>query len=260
MMSTTVLLSLLVCGSPALAGSISDIAQEWEVFAPTMDGWTQYNKFDSIANSKFLPVPDWTPMNATGQNGPGVLYTGFYDFDGDATMAGWRLDGDETSEVVFNLKEDAHSSPNASFTAGENSGDPRMNTWTGLTYLDAASGAAGETLTNVSLDFTSHTVWIGKASTNSFRPDCDQPWNFTATVVAADGTTSFSSAIDILQVDVPSNTSSTITLQNAADPEFLAVLSFSGESPFLYSRGPSSQIGSVTLLQELLVIFCPEDD
>ncbi|KAJ6551361.1 hypothetical protein B0H19DRAFT_1157342 [Mycena capillaripes] len=258
-MSTAVLLSLFVCGSPALAGSISGLIQTQRVVAPTMDGWTQYNKFDSIANSKFLPVLDWTPMNATGQ-GPGDLYTPFFDFDGDTTMAGWRLDGDETSEVVFNLKENFPSSPNASFTAGKHTGDPSLITMTGLTYLDAASGAARETLSNASLHFTSHTVWIGKESTNSFRRDCDQPWNFTATVVAADGTTSFSSAIDSLQVDVPSNTSSTITLQNVADPKFLAVLSFSGESPFLYSRGPSSQIGNVTLSQELAVVFCPEDD
>ncbi|KAJ7226689.1 hypothetical protein GGX14DRAFT_385499 [Mycena pura] len=266
-MSTAVLLSLLMCGSPTTVTSTlthttlqSGLNQNWDVIAPTMDGWTQYNKFDSITNSLFRPVPDWTPMNETGQ-GPGDLYTPFFDFNGDATMAGWRLDGDPTSEVVFYLKDDSRSlTPNASFTAGQNIGDSSLLTMTGLTFLDAPSGAAGETFSNVSLPFTTHIVWIGKQSTDSFRPDCDQPWNFTATVVTANGTTTFSSAIDRLQVDVPPNISSTITLQNTADPEFLAVLSFSGESSFLYSRGSSSQIGSITLFQELDIAFCPEDD
>jgi hypothetical protein len=84
------------------------------------DGWTQYNKMETKTNSHFQPLPDWVPMNTTGSTESGNLYIPFYDFGGDATMAGWRLAEDETSEVVYTLK-DNYSSPNASYTSGHHS-------------------------------------------------------------------------------------------------------------------------------------------
>ncbi|KAJ7918499.1 hypothetical protein B0H13DRAFT_2321246 [Mycena leptocephala] len=252
----------LAYGLPAIAGSITGPFSTWDVVAPTMDGWTQYNKMETKTDSHFQPLPDWVPMNTTGSTESGNLYIPFYDFGGDATMAGWRLAGDETSEVVYTLK-DNYSCPNASYTSGHHTASSDLITMTGLTYLDAPTVASHDSSSNgtfTDLPFTSHTVWIGKESTDSFRRNCSQPWNFTATVVAADGTTSFSSAIDVLEVAVPPNTASTITLRNTADHKFSAVLSFSGETPFVYSRGSSSQIGNVTLSQQLSVVFCPADD
>ncbi|KAJ7671121.1 hypothetical protein B0H17DRAFT_1335490 [Mycena rosella] len=260
-MSTAILLSAVIIAS-ATAHSISGPVTTWDVIAPTMNGWTQYNKFDVITDDSFSATKGWVPMNTTGSSESGNLYTPFYNFNGDATKAGWRLDGDESSEVMYVWK-DAYSSPNASFTAGNNTGYASLLTMTGLTYLDApavASRAIESNGTLVDLPFTTHVVHIGKESTDNGSKKCAKAWNFTATVTTADGTTSFFSAIDNLDVPVPADTASIITLGNHHDPGFSAVVSFSAETPFLSSRGSSSLIGNVTLEQTFFISFCPEDD
>ncbi|KAJ7457484.1 hypothetical protein FB451DRAFT_1372589 [Mycena latifolia] len=255
------LLVLLSCGLRAIAHSIGAPVATWDVNAPTMDGWIQYQKFDTSADSRDQSTQGWVPMNTTGSTVTGNLYTPFYNFDGDVTRAGWRLAGDEASEVVYMLK-DNYSGPNASYVAGSNTGWSSFITTTHLTYLDAPAAAARDVWSNgtfADLPFTTHIVSIGKESTDNGSNKCAQPWNFTATVVTADGTTS-SSAVDRLEVAVPPNTASTITLTNAFDPKFSALLSFSADTPLLYSRGSSARIGNVTLEQKFFITFCPEDD
>ncbi|KAJ7648467.1 hypothetical protein B0H17DRAFT_1148059, partial [Mycena rosella] len=179
-MSTAILLPmlLLACGLPAIAQSSirsraytgqETFGATWDVVAPTMDGFVQYEKFDVNTDSKFAASQGqqgWVPMNTTGSLASGNLYTPFYEFDGDATKAGWRLSGDESSEVVFVLK-DNYSAPTPSFVAGNNDGFSSLITMTQLTYLDAPTVAARDIYSNstfIDLPFTSHTVLIGKES------------------------------------------------------------------------------------------------
>ncbi|KAJ7106632.1 hypothetical protein C8R44DRAFT_858216 [Mycena epipterygia] len=251
-----------VYGLPAFAQSLTIL----RVNAPIMNGFVDYNKFDTRTNSNTDPPgPGWVPMNTTGSPISGNLYIPFYDLLDDTTVtkAGYRLDLDETSEVVYVLNEN-YSFPNMSFTAGR--GDftafGTLITQTQLTYLDAAPAARDiwANGTFIDLPFTSQTAFIGKEMIDNGSVECPKPWNFTATVVTADGTTSVLSAIDNLSIPVPQNTASTITLRNSFDPGFLAVLSFSDGTPFLYSRGSSGRIGDIVLEQTASITFCPEDD
>ncbi|KAJ7676422.1 hypothetical protein B0H17DRAFT_1207268 [Mycena rosella] len=246
------------CAKPISVFALTRAGNFWRHLGccrPTMDGFV--HKFAASQGQQ-----GWVPTNSTtGSLASGNLYTPFYEFDGDATKAGWRLSGDESSEVVFVLK-DNYSAPTPSFVAGNNDGFSSLITMTQLTYLNAPAVATRDIYSNgtfIDLPFTSHTVLIGKESIDNGSKKCAMLWNFTATVVTADGTTSFFSTINTLIVPVPSNTPSTITLGNTFDPGFSAVVSFSAETPFLYARGSSSQIGNITLTQEFYITFCPED-
>ncbi|KAJ7214177.1 hypothetical protein B0H12DRAFT_1224764 [Mycena haematopus] len=224
------------------------------VNAPLMGGWVDYNHFDTRSDTD----SNWVPMNTTGSAASGNLYLPFYDFTDEingkaTTQAGYRLDGDETSEVLF-VHNDDYISPSMNVTVGHiKSAGTDIYTETQLTYLPAAAAVSRDLWSNgtlVDLPFTSQTAFIGKEMID----------NGTKNLVTADGTTTFFSAIDNLSVPVPPNTTSTITLRNGFDPGFSAVLTFGDASPFLFSKGSSARIGPIALNQEVSIVFCPEDD
>ncbi|KAJ7209181.1 hypothetical protein GGX14DRAFT_395293 [Mycena pura] len=235
------------------------------VFAPRMGGFVDYNKFDLRADTD----TDWIPMNETGSAATENLYLPFFDFTADpfapaTTKAGYRLDEDETSEVVY-IANPAYISPTMNVTAGRITSDieSTINTVTALTYLpDTAAAVSKRDIwsngTFVALPFTSQTAFVGKFE-NLGSKICEESWNLTATVVTADGTTTFFSAIDNLSVTVPPNTSSTITFHNSVDPGFTAVMTFEAATPFLVSQGSSARIGSNDLTQEAQILFCVND-
>jgi len=265
-MLSRILLSV-VYGMPVIAqSSIFDPLVFLRVTAPLMGGFVDYNKFDLRADTD----ADWIPMNETGSAASGNLYLPFFDFNADpfapaTTKAGYRLDEDETSEVVYIINP-AYISPTINVTAGRIKSDieTTINTVTALTYLpDTAAATVSKrdiwsNGTFVNLPFTSQTAFVGKFD-NLGSKTCQESWNLTATVVAADGTTGFFSAIDNLSVPVPPNTNSTITFHNSVDPGFVAVLTFEAATPFLVSQGASARIGSNELTAEAQILFCVND-
>ncbi|KAJ7752606.1 hypothetical protein B0H16DRAFT_1545908 [Mycena metata] len=229
------------------------------VDAPLMGGFVDFNKFDTRSDAD----SDWIPLNTTG-NPPGDLYLPFYNFNAQpfgpaTTKAGYRLAGDETSEVVF-IFNDNYVSPAMNVTPGRIHSDVEttIDTEAQLTYLPADTVVARDIWTDgtfIDLPFTSQTVFIGKDVTTGAGA-CGKPWNFTATVVTADGTTTVVSAINNLFVPVPLNTNSSITLQNSFDPGFLAVLTFDEATPWLFNQGSSPRIGTIALTVDASIIFC----
>ncbi|KAJ7209172.1 hypothetical protein GGX14DRAFT_395285 [Mycena pura] len=235
----TRILFLVVFSMPVIAqDSNFDPLVFLRVFAPIMGGFVDYNKFDLRADTD----TDRIPMNETGSAGSGNLYLPFFDFTADpfapaTTKAGYRLDED-ASEVVY-IANPSYISPTMNVTAGSITSDieSTINTVTALTYLPNTAAAVSKrdiwsNGTFVALPFTSQTAFVGKFE-NLGSKICEESWNLTATVVTADGTTTFFSAIDNLSVTVPPNTSFTITFRNSVDPGFTAVMTFEAVTPFL---------------------------
>jgi hypothetical protein len=58
-------------------------------------------------------------MNTTGLNETGNAYAPFYELDTDAAKAGFRLNGDKSSEVVYAFKGTGYNAPSATYIASE---------------------------------------------------------------------------------------------------------------------------------------------
>lgn len=95
--------------------SLSTVIPVSEVFL--QDGWVQFDSFDAYWGS--ATYNRWVPMNTTGLNMTGNNYNPFDDLtDG---KGGWRLTGDESSEIMFALAESYSSYVNSSITVGNQS-------------------------------------------------------------------------------------------------------------------------------------------